>query len=816
MPRNIVIACDGTNNEFGPENTNVVRLVQCLDRNVARQLIYYDPGLGTLPEPGRATRIGKWISKAAGLAFGAGLKWKIRQAYRFLMDEWEPGDRVFLIGFSRGSYTVRALAAFLHMFGLLPKGSQCLVPYAMRLFSAANRRLDGGRVTAGKFWELCEGWRETFARQIPGRGDRRFPVYFMGVWDTVSSVGWIWEPTTFPFTRKNPSVARVRHAVSIDERRWFFRQNLLEAAEGQDLVQLWFPGVHGDVGGGYPKDGSSLWQDPFHWMLCESKLVGLEIDSACEERVWDQYGKSNDPWRTRQHESLHGCWWLAEVVPKWQYRQNQGMKMLAIGLGRRRHIDEHAVPHVSTLRRMGAKLTPPYHPENAPKNWWEIAEQLERGPASDAGRAEDSGETGVASVDLKEFPRAFEGLAMDLNLDAAASATDDESPALVISSQDLVTSVPAMLDIEGEQTPMPDPGSLLDIGYTEVEHELIATIRPQGNGRPLDPRHYRVWFGTDRRPMSPTDYSFGFTSDYDGKLHCGSCVVHVPRSHQWGTLGSPWLLRLARRDGAPLTLVAIEDGQSSTVQSEIKEWLKSLKKGSREMLLFVHGYNVTFEDAALRAAQLGFDLKLQGPTVFYSWPSEGRVERYAADAAAIERSEPHFLEFLRILLSIPELEALNVIAHSMGNRLLYRTSAALASSSVNTLGGLKIGHIVLAAPDMDREVFKNAAQIYAAIRQNQRRTTLYWSREDRAVGVSQLLYKAPRAGVSGNAVRNVDSIRWIGHRFSLDFLGHSYFADAEPVLYDIRSLIAFHQPPEQRPRLNAVPDALHVQWWELG
>src|SRR5438270_6716114 len=118
MGKNIVICCDGTNNEFGSNNTNVVRLVQVLNRSPKEQIIYYDPGVGTFPEPGFVTRIGKWFSEIMGLAFGVGLTRKIGEAYSFLMDQYEAGDTIFLFGFSRGAYTARALAGVLFQFGL--------------------------------------------------------------------------------------------------------------------------------------------------------------------------------------------------------------------------------------------------------------------------------------------------------------------------------------------------------------------------------------------------------------------------------------------------------------------------------------------------------------------------------------------------------------------------------------------------------------------------------------------------------------------------------------------------------------------------
>jgi len=108
MPKNLVICCDGTNNQFGSNNTNVVRLVQAVERDAVSQHVYYDPGVGTLPEPGWITWVGKAISDIGGLAFGMGLTWKVQEAYCYLMDNWEPGDAVYLFGFSRGAYTARS------------------------------------------------------------------------------------------------------------------------------------------------------------------------------------------------------------------------------------------------------------------------------------------------------------------------------------------------------------------------------------------------------------------------------------------------------------------------------------------------------------------------------------------------------------------------------------------------------------------------------------------------------------------------------------------------------------------------------------
>jgi uncharacterized protein (DUF2235 family) len=359
MPRNLVVCCDGTDNQFGSTKTNVVRLAEVLLRDPAKQLVYYDPGVGTLPEPGLLSKPAKAFSRILGLAFGLGLTRNVAEAYTFLMESWRPGDRVFLFGFSRGAYTVRVLAGLLHQLGLLPRGQGNLLPYAIRLFKAIrrNRPRRQGQVNVDDdegptYWRLCGQFRSTFAQPIPGSDTRYFPIHFLGAWDTVASVGWVWDPKFFPFTRTNPSVARVRHAVSLDERRWFYRQNLFAVADGQDLAELWFPGVHSDVGGGYPESEGGLWRVAFEWMLGEGRAAGLHIDDSRLTEVRTQTQPPERPWTQPAHNSLKSYWWLAEVFPKLVYRERLRRRVPALGLGRPRRVGRAATLHESVLYRV--------------------------------------------------------------------------------------------------------------------------------------------------------------------------------------------------------------------------------------------------------------------------------------------------------------------------------------------------------------------------------------------------------------------------------------------------------------------------------
>lgn len=309
MGRNIAIFCDGTGNQFGGRNSNVLKLYAAACRDEVRQLCFYDPGVGTF---GLSEALFEWQkvpAKVLGLAFGWGITRNIEQAYGFLMRHYAPGDRVYLFGFSRGAYTARALAGMIRAVGLVHPQHENLIGYATRLYRNVPEA-DGA--AAEEFFELQARFRSQFSRDCP--------IRFMGLWDTVKSVGWFWTPVKWPYTTSNPAVAIVRQAVSLDERRCFFRQNLWQPSDGQDVKQVWFAGVHSDVGGGYRESESSLAKVPLAWMAREAQAHGFEIEPAELARILGQVPGAGDyvaPSPLGEiHRSLRGPWWLAEMLPR--------------------------------------------------------------------------------------------------------------------------------------------------------------------------------------------------------------------------------------------------------------------------------------------------------------------------------------------------------------------------------------------------------------------------------------------------------------------------------------------------------------------
>jgi len=380
MARNIVVCCDGTGNEYGDNNTNVLKLYSILPKNDAGQIAFYDPGVGTYALPAALTKVFKAAARIFSRAFGYGITANIANAYRFLMRTYERGDRVFLFGFSRGAYTVRAVAAMLYKCGLLDQRNDNLLPYALNLFRHERRP------------RIYAGFRRTFSRQCS--------VHFLGIWDTVKSVGWIYDPLTLQFTKNNPCVRVVRHAVAIDERRCFYRQNLWGSPDaGQDVKQAWFAGSHSDVGGSYPEKESGLSQIALQWMIEEAMCCGLEVDrkryaavvpqttSASGYRTddEDQETEFHSPpdFRGPIHESLRGFWWIPEFIPKMYFDpREEYRKKLMIPRGRRRWIPEGSVIHESALCRMREPVMR-YDPPNLPGQYQVIPNPVKSDAAAE-------------------------------------------------------------------------------------------------------------------------------------------------------------------------------------------------------------------------------------------------------------------------------------------------------------------------------------------------------------------------------------------------------------------------------------------------
>lgn len=374
MPKDIVILLDGTSNEIKSNRSNILRLYGTLEKTDS-QLVYYDPGVGTFGAENTWSQVIRKGVEVWGMATGWGFDKNVKEAYRFLVRNYDLGqnndpDRIHIFGFSRGAYCARVLAGFLHAFGLMEKRNLNLLDYAYRAYKNIDDLKDDSL------------FEELNLHQRILRPHRPL-VRFLGLFDTVSSV--IESGRFGPrlrkhgFTERNPSVQCVRHALALQERRTMFRPQLWPedqpfdpspadpgGARAQDAREVWFTGVHGDIGGGYPEANSGLAKLPLHWMIEHSRAAGLKYNTTLIDNL--VLGKKDgytppDP-MAKPHNSMTPVWRTLEFLPR---KRPAGSKRAGLGTWIIPRSEARAVPsgarlHVSALARHKTDGAPPHVP----------------------------------------------------------------------------------------------------------------------------------------------------------------------------------------------------------------------------------------------------------------------------------------------------------------------------------------------------------------------------------------------------------------------------------------------------------------------
>ncbi|MFZ2407417.1 MAG: alpha/beta fold hydrolase [Methylobacter sp.] len=227
--------------------------------------------------------------------------------------------------------------------------------------------------------------------------------------------------------------------------------------------------------------------------------------------------------------------------------------------------------------------------------------------------------------------------------------------------------------------------------------------------------------------------------------------------------------------------------------SSLRSQIKNSKE--KQAFVFVHGYNVSFEDAARRTAQMAYDLGFDGAPIFFSWPSQDKTAAYTVDEANQEWAVPHLKTFLTGVSSRTGAKKIYLIAHSMGTRAL---SAALREMANERPNHRLFKEVVLAAPDIDAEVFQR--DIFPKIQPLAGRITLYASSKDKALQASKLVHAYSRAGESEiNRLVIAPGLDTVDASLvDTSFLGHSYYADNRSVISDLYYLLSNGNPPGQR------------------
>lgn len=342
-------------------------------------------------------------------------------------------------------------------------------------------------------------------------------------------------------------------------------------------------------------------------------------------------------------------------------------------------------------------------------------------------------------------------------------------------------------------------------------HEIDGPAAHEGFSP--DNAEYQLWFGTNRVPQfDAAGRVIGFSGERANLVSHGTCRVFIPKSHKIGSTGSTWWRRLVGVTDDRLKLLGMDAFGEPEFWSAIQQELSAFSGRSKQAVVFIHGYNVSFTDAALRAAQIGFDLSIQTPMAFFSWPSKGTLGGYTEDEATIDASEDAIEDFLVNFVEQSGASAVHLIAHSMGNRGVLRAVSRIADKARRKTGKY-FGQAILAAADVDIDVFQ---QRYRAYQQLAERATLYVSSRDKAVGASQWLHGFPRVGLAPPmfVADGIDTINVTN--VDLTMLGHGYVAESRAVLTDMHRLLSDGAPPSARFGLRQQFDPAGKAFWEVG
>ena len=326
---------------------------------------------------------------------------------------------------------------------------------------------------------------------------------------------------------------------------------------------------------------------------------------------------------------------------------------------------------------------------------------------------------------------------------------------------------------------------------------------------------FSIFWATDRRQTGDSNPKTMFAGDRGpGSLVYGTSTISVPNDHKIGEIERPRFWRFTIGDD-PEKYMVVLPGETEILEED--PWFEKVRDravdGERTAFVFIHGYNTTFEEAALRTAQIGYDLKFPGAPILYSWPSKGEsgLRAYATDEGNVRWTKGRLIEFLKDIHARSGADQITLIAHSMGGRLLGNALEILAQTTFDG-GEMPFNEIILSAPDIDADVF--ISQIMPAMRKLAKGQTLYASSNDWALRfVADVLRDGkPRAGYSGDQIvveKGLDTIDATEVR--TDFWRHTDLS-SRPVLTDIYELISYSKRAGERQYLQEQKTKDGVFW----
>jgi esterase/lipase superfamily enzyme len=285
----------------------------------------------------------------------------------------------------------------------------------------------------------------------------------------------------------------------------------------------------------------------------------------------------------------------------------------------------------------------------------------------------------------------------------------------------------------------------------------------------------------------------------------GWATVSVPKDHRLGDWEKPTIFTFRPKQAKNVLLLSATSLSAAEFVDRLRQRVQ--KSPKREAFIFVHGFNVSFNDAIQRTAILAYDLKFNGPAITFSWPSRAHLHAYLADEASIEFAIPDLERFISLVANTSGASQVHLIAHSMGSRALLR---ALANLRAQTHAPHNLSEVVFTAPDVDRDVF---SQLVTSVVSIVRRVTLYGSSRDKALTLSHVVHDEARAGEGGARLflsREIDSVD--ASAVDTGLVAHSYFGDNTSVITDMIELIGDALPPRARVCLSPHHRFALVYW----
>ncbi|MDB4293325.1 alpha/beta hydrolase [Maribacter sp.] len=363
---------------------------------------------------------------------------------------------------------------------------------------------------------------------------------------------------------------------------------------------------------------------------------------------------------------------------------------------------------------------------------------------------------------------------------------------------------------EASEDASEEPVESVEESVEESDEESAEGVMVENSDQKDNYIKMPIFFATDRNYNQTLAIDKQLGGERGEKIRYGFCNVSIPFSHKVGEIERPrwWRLEFKEDPDKHVVIHKVAVLEENTFFSLLSNRVSiSTKKKS---FLFVHGYNTSFAEAAQRTAQISYDLSFDGAPVFYSWPSAAKTSAYIKDEANIEWAQTNIRNFLNDYIEKSGVEEIYLIAHSMGNRGLTRAIIDLIASKPELKS--KIKEIILAAPDIDADVFKRdiAPQMVSEINKP---ITLYASSEDVALKASKEIHGSPRAGDTNQGVVLVRGIETVdASAISTSFLGHSYFADTPSIISDIFDLITKGERAGSRSGLEEVRAQNDIYW----